>query len=233
MKRQLAWLVFLLAVPALGAEDLPLQLDADQGFYHRDGLKVWVGLVHNPDSFLREWRDPVVPGSPRVLTRTSFYRGDIVLPAILFQTDGLTADGRADIRYRMEFRRPDGTVYEKFEDKVVIDGIPPKGVGLFEEMMGLKIENDDPFGAYTLTVEVTDRVKNVTVTMPFTFTVTDPEVERLAVEAVESERDRAGEAAEMVGDRAGFPASGKSRVRSAVTADPTVDYPETPPVPDR
>lgn len=226
------WILFFAwAVPFSWAQDM--ELEADQGFYHRDGLKVWVGLVHNADSFLREWKDPVVPGSPRVRTSTTFHRGDIVLPAILFQTDAVKPDGRADIRYRMEFRRPDGSVYEIFEDKVVVDGIPPKAVGLFQEMMGLKIEDDDPYGVYSLKVEVTDRVKNVTFEMPFMFTVVDPEVEKLTLREVESQRARADEAAGLAADRAGFPASGKTRVRSAAQIDPEVDYPETPPVPER
>ncbi len=160
-----------------------LRLESDQAVYNKDGLILWVVLVDSPDSFLREWVNPVTPGSPRIQGRTSFHRGDIVLPAILFQTDGLTPEGKADIRYSFVFKRPDGSVYEEMKDKLVVDGTPPKGVGLFREMMGLKIEDSDPFGPYSLLVEVTDRIKGVTVTMPFVFTVTDPELEKQVLEA--------------------------------------------------
>lgn len=170
-------------IAAAEAATPALRLESDQAVYNKDGLILWVVLVDNPDSFLREWVNPATPGSPRIQGRTAFHRGDIVLPAILYQTDGLTPEGRADIRYSFIFKRPDGSIYEEMKDKVVVDGMPPKGVGLFREMMGLKIEDTDPIGPYSLLVEVTDRVKNVTVTMPFVFTVTDPEMEKQVLEA--------------------------------------------------
>lgn len=179
MRSLLVLLALIAVLPASYAEFDPaaLQLGPDQGIYRKDGLLVQVVLVNDPNSFLREWKNPANPGSPRVITRSAFHRGDIVLPVILYQTDGLNPDGKAEIRYRMVFKRPDGSIYEDMRDKVVVDGVPPRGVGLFQEMMGLKIEDNDPYGPYTLEVEITDRVKNVTVPMSFLFTVTDPEAE--------------------------------------------------------
>lgn len=182
----------LIAMPLIAAanDETPLtvdpavQLESDHATYEKDGLSLWVILADSPDSFLREWKSPSQPGAPRLRGRSAFHRGDIVLPAILYRTDGLTPEGKADIRYRFVFKRPDGSVYEEMNNKVVVDGVPPKGVGLFNELMGLRIEETDPFGPYTLLVEITDRVKNVTVSIPFIFTVTDPEAEKKALDQV-------------------------------------------------
>lgn len=163
--------LFLLtfSLPARGEEGL-LETP-DQSIYTKDGLFLKVALVDDPKSFLAEWAKPQ---TPVLKTRTSFHRGDIVFPAVMYSTNALTPEGRADIIYTLLFRRPDGSIYENPKDLTVVDGPPPKGVGLAKARAGLKIEDRDPFGDYVLKVTITDRIKDVTVEMLFTFSVTDP-----------------------------------------------------------
>jgi hypothetical protein len=134
-------------------------------------LYLKVALLDDPKAFLSEWRE----GAPPPLrTRTSFQRGDIVFPAVMYSTNALNAEGKADITYTLLFRRPDGSIYEHMQDLVVADGAPRKGISLCKARSALQIEEKDPFGDYTLKVTITDKIKNVTVEMLFTFSVVDP-----------------------------------------------------------
>jgi len=164
--------LFLLtfSLPARGEEGL-LETP-DQSIYTKDGLFLKVALVDDPKAFLAEWKKSGVP--PPVRTRTTYHRGDTIFPAVIYSTNALTSDGKADIIYTLLFRRPDGSIYENPKDLTVVDGLPPKGLGLCKAKAGLKIEDKDPFGEYTLKVTVTDRIKEVTVEMLFKFSVVDP-----------------------------------------------------------
>ncbi len=152
-----------------GLHELP-----DQSIYIKEGLYLKVALLDDPQAFLAEWNNPLRTQSPVIKTRTVFHRGEIIFPVVLYSTNGLTPEGTADITYTMLFRRPDGSIYERLEDRVVVNGIPPKGVGICKDKVGLKIEEKDPFGEYTLKVTITDKVKNVPVEMLFNFSVVDP-----------------------------------------------------------
>jgi len=162
----------LLTASSLRAED-GLVLKPDQAFYQKDGLFLRVVLVEDPKLFLNEWMKPSQAETPVVKTRNVFRRGDVVMPAIMYNTNGLRTDGTADISYTFEFRRPDGSLYEEILDKTVVNGIPPRGIGLFQDMSGLQIEENDPLGEYSIKVKITDHVKKDTVEIPFTFEVSD------------------------------------------------------------
>ncbi|MEI6278944.1 MAG: hypothetical protein WCQ16_06125 [Verrucomicrobiae bacterium] len=163
-----------LLVPLVSPGEEGLIEHADQSIYAKDGLFLKVALVEDPRAFLAEWSRPSRLQTPEIRTRTSFHRGDIVFPAVMYSTNALTPEGRADITYNLLFRRPDGSIYERLQDLTVVDGPPPKGLGLCKAKAGLKIEGNDPFGEYTLKVTITDKIKDVTVEMLFLFSVTDP-----------------------------------------------------------
>ncbi|MEI6492196.1 MAG: hypothetical protein WCO94_06585 [Verrucomicrobiota bacterium] len=151
-----------------------LHESADQGIYSKDGLFLKVALVDDPKTFLAEWMKPSNSFPPPIKTRTSFHRGDTVFPAVMYSTHTLNSEGKADITYSLLFRRPDGSIYERLQDLPVVDGPPPKGIGLCKAKAGLKIEDTDPFGEYTLKVTITDEIRDVTVEMLFKFSVVDP-----------------------------------------------------------
>jgi len=170
---------------ARGEEGL-LEL-ADQSVYVKDGLYLKVALLEKPREFLAEWKQS--GQLPAVETRTTFQRGDIVFPAVMYSTNAVDSEGRADITYTLLFRRPDGSIYEHMKDLTVIKGVPPKGVGLGQAQGGLKIEEGDPEGEYTLKVTVTDNLKNVTVEMLFHFQVAGAKGGTLVQEEPVSRRD--------------------------------------------
>lgn len=169
--------VFLLLAlcPAASRAEDGLIESPDQSVYSKDGLFLKAVLLDDPQAFLTEWMNPSRSGPPTIKTRTVFHRGDIVFPAIMYSTSALDTEGKARISYSLLFRRPDGSIYEHMEDKVVVDGVPPKGIGLCKARAGLKIEDNDPFGEYTLKVTITDKIKEVTVEMMFYFSVVDPD----------------------------------------------------------
>ncbi|MFZ4776443.1 MAG: hypothetical protein ACOYM3_13810 [Terrimicrobiaceae bacterium] len=152
-----------------GLHELP-----DQSIYVKDGLFLKVALLDNPQSFLAEWNNPLRAQAPTIKTRTVFHRGEVVFPVVLYSTNGLTPEGKAEITYSLLFRRPDGSIYENPQNLTVVNGVPAKGVGLCKDKAGLKIEENDPFGDYMLKVMITDKVKDVPVEMLFTFSVVDP-----------------------------------------------------------
>lgn len=170
---------------ARGEEGL-LEL-ADQSVYVKDGLYLKVALLENPQAFLAEWKQS--GQLPPVETRTTFQRGDIVFPAVMYSTNAVNSEGGADITYTLLFRRPDGSIYEHMKDLAVIKGVPAKGVGLCQAQGGLKIEEGDPEGEYTLKVTVTDNLKNVTVEMLFHFQVVGAEEGSLVREEPFFKRD--------------------------------------------
>lgn len=128
-----------------------------------------------PKEFLAEWAHRTGMQAPPIKTRTSFHRGEVVFPAVMYSTDARSPNGEAEITCTLLFRKPDGSIYEKLEDLKVVKGPPPEGVGLSEVRAGLKIEDTDPFGEYTLKVTITDKIKDVTVEMLFRFSVIDPD----------------------------------------------------------
>ena len=172
MHRLLLTLLLVCFSKAFCADDA-LLVQSDQAFYRKDGLFLWVALADSPESFLAEWNHPSNPQAPEIRRRTTFHRGEIVFPALMFATDGLTPEGDAMITYSLLFKKPDGSVYEDMQNLVAVLGPPTKGLGLAKAMAGIKLEDTDPLGPYSLTVKITDQVKNVSVEMPFVFLVAD------------------------------------------------------------
>ena len=181
---RLAVALFFLAFSLACRGEEGLLESADQSIYTKDGLFLKVALVDDPKAFLAEWKKSGSP--PPVRTRTTYHRGDTIFPAVMYSTNALDPDGKADIIYTLLFRRPDGSIYENPKDLTVVDGPPPKGIGLAKDRAGLKIEDKDPFGEYTLKVTITDKIKEVTVEMLFHFSVVDPNAKPPETPAPES-----------------------------------------------
>ena len=167
--------IFFLALCLVVRAEEGLHETADQSIYSKDGLFLKVALVDNPTEFLSGWKKAAGLQTPPIKTRTSFRRGETVFPAVLYFTRAVNSEGKADIVYSLLFRRPDGSIYENPQDLTVVDGTPPKEIRLSKAKAGLKIEDTDPFGEYTLKATITDRIKNVTVEMLFKFSVVDPD----------------------------------------------------------
>lgn len=150
-----------------GLRELP-----DQSIYAKDGLFLKVALLDDPKAFVSEWMSGRT--KPALRTKTVFHRGDVVFPAVMFSTKSLNPEGKAHIEYTLLFRRPDGSIYEHLQNLTVVNGPPSNEIALSKDRAGLKIEETDPFGDYTLKATITDKVKEVSVEMLFTFSVVDP-----------------------------------------------------------
>lgn len=188
MKRATLGILLLASSLAAPGEDGLRELP-DQSVYAKDGLYLKVALLDDPKEFLAEWARRTGMQSPPIKTRTSFRRGEVVFPAVMYSTNARNSDGEAEITCTLLFRKPDGSIYEKLEDLKVVKGRPPDGVGLSESKAGLKIEDADPFGEYTLKATITDRIKDVTVEMLFHFSVIDPDAKPPAKTLTESLSD--------------------------------------------
>jgi len=169
-----AWIALVFVFPLTARTEPGLAVQADQGVYFKDSLFLRVLLAEDPKSFLDQWSKAAKPGVEIFKTKTSFHRGDTVYPAVIFATSNISLDGFADLSYSVLIRRPDGSIYENLENLTVVKGIPPSGAALSEKKVGLKIEETDPFGEYTVKVTITDNLRQVPVEMLFKFTVIDP-----------------------------------------------------------
>ncbi|MBE2203646.1 MAG: hypothetical protein IAE94_04865 [Chthoniobacterales bacterium] len=172
MKPLLISMFFLCVLPFSRGEEGLRELP-DQSIYAKDGLFLKVALLDDPQGFISAWqRGGKRPG---LHTRTVFHRGEIVFPAVMYSTNARDSEGNAHIEYTLLFRRPDGSIYEHLQNLTAVKGTPSKEVALSQERAGLKIEEKDPFGEYTLKVTLADKVRDVTVEMLFTFSVVDPD----------------------------------------------------------
>lgn len=181
MNRLVPAILFLVFSPFSRGEEGLHELP-DQSVYVKEGLFLKVALLDDPQAFLAEWNHPLRAQAPALKTRTVFHRGDIVFPVVMYSTNGLTPEGKANISYSLLFRRPDGSIYENPQNLTVVNGVPAKGVGLCKDKAGLKIEENDPLGEYRLKATITDKVKDVQVEMLFTFAVVDPSANSAAPE---------------------------------------------------
>jgi len=162
-------MILLLSLPLSAMDGLSIQ--PDKAVYSKAGLLINVALVDDAYGFLEEWKKPSLPDTPVVKTRTKFHPGEIVFPAITYSTDALDAEGKANVVFDILFLRPDGSSYVDQKNKTVVNGIPPKGIGLVQDQIALKIEDRDPFGKYKIRIKVTDKNKKVSVEIPMEFDV--------------------------------------------------------------
>lgn len=181
MKTALAALLFVGLIPSLAASD-PATVSSDDGWkssrsvnavynYNKNGLLVQVGIVEDPQSFLKEWNNTPFDHVAVVKTReTPFHQGDVMFPAIMFATDALSTEGKANITADMLIRKPDGTVSES-KGIVVCQSKPSNGLTLQAQCAAFRIENSDPVGLYKVMMKVTDHLKGVVIEAPLQFEV--------------------------------------------------------------
>jgi hypothetical protein len=137
--------------------------------YDKNGLSIHIALVNDWEGTLKEWDKPS-DQLPIIKTCYEFKRGDLAVPFIMYGTDALK-DGKAKIIYSVKIIKPDGSLYSEHKNLKVIDGIPPQGFGRFQDVLGLKIENNDPLGKYSMEILVDDQFKKVKIKFRLIFKV--------------------------------------------------------------
>ena len=122
------------------------------------GAQLW---VINDEKFFEDWTKPETPHLP--ITKRA-HRNKVVFVIILFINPGVDEDVQADVVMDVKITGPDGSIYGDFKDVEVWQGsdkVPANHIQLAAGHLGLKIEDTDQLGQYTIEAVVKDRIKNV------------------------------------------------------------------------
>lgn len=119
-------------------------------------------VTDDPEGFFERWNQPPSQDyMPRMATVSSATRDDTVVAVVIFT--GCSANPNGDRESEVDFKVlfPDGSVYADLEGGELWTGKPaptPPTIQVSIANLGLKIENDDPFGIYRMEAVVRDKV---------------------------------------------------------------------------
>jgi len=138
-----------------------------------DGFSATLLLTDAPDAVLQSWSEPTGGVGAAVKTTETIERGAPIVAFVFFS--GCFPDEHGDCNASADFTilRPDGSVYEKFDDRDLWRGkpAPPRGtLRLSAEYVGVVIEPGDPLGTYEIRVDVHDRITGTTLPLRDVFT---------------------------------------------------------------
>jgi hypothetical protein len=139
--------------------------------YENDGLFLRIALISDWEKTINEWNNPSFDDTPKIETKDIYHHGELMIPFIVYCTNALDKEGKALITYDVKIIKPNGDIYVDIKDLIVIDGEPPSGFGMFQQPLGLKIENDDPNGNYLIEIMIFDHIKEIKVPFSLGFTV--------------------------------------------------------------
>ena len=123
--------------------------------------------------FFADWNNPETPNLT-MLKKNKAHRNVPLFSAILFVDPGVDSTGSMDVTYDIVIRKPDGSIYGEQKDFVGLKGkyvVPAHDLQLAQERMGIRIDNQDPAGTYTVEVTVHDHIKKVELPLKATFEV--------------------------------------------------------------
>jgi hypothetical protein len=126
------------------------------------GLTVMQIATTDPKKLLDNWGKE--GEDVRVESASVMRRGQPIATFILFSGCRQDAAGNCNLTVDFEVTGPTGAVYNRAKDvKVWVDrpAPPPKGIGLSEDGLGMRIEPQDPVGLYTVRATVFDHVSGV------------------------------------------------------------------------
>ncbi len=119
-------------------------------------------VTDDPDGFFERWNQPPSPDyKPELTTASSATRGDVIVAVVIFTGCVANADGNCESTVDFKVLYPDGSLYADLErgelwmDKPAT--VPPY-LQVSVANLGLKIEDDDPFGTYRIEAGVQDLV---------------------------------------------------------------------------
>ena len=119
-------------------------------------------VTDDPEGFFERWDHPPSPDyKPTLTTVSTVNRGDTVVAVVVFTGCAANADGNCQSEVDFTVLFPDGTVYEELKDGELWTDKPAPSVPRLQVSManlGLRIEDDDPFGTYRMIAVVRDNV---------------------------------------------------------------------------
>ena len=89
-------------------------------------------------------------------------------------------------------KKPDGSVYGDTIDANFWRNLPPPSIGQLQlavDYLGIAIEENDPFGTYTVEAKVIDQINDITITLHKSFQV-NPKNEKASNKRVQGTRHK-------------------------------------------
>jgi hypothetical protein len=123
-----------------------------------NGFSATLLLSDAPDEVLQTWTAPTTIDAA-VKTTDTIKRGTPIVAFVFFSGCLPDENGMCNASADFTILRPDGSVYESFNDRDLWRDkpAPPDGtLGLSAEYVGVVIEPDDPLGTYQVRVDVHD-----------------------------------------------------------------------------
>lgn len=129
-------------------------------------------LTDKPNDFFAAWEQPGA-GVPMSTTEVA-KRGDPIVGVVLFSGCTANATGVCETEVEFQVFRPDGSPYNAAEKTELWSGKPPPAEGQLQlsvGAIGVRIEQADPSGTYTVRARVVDIVSHAEVELTRTFSV--------------------------------------------------------------
>jgi len=155
---------FACVINASGSDKDSLKAIAD---YQNDGLQIIFALI-NDKGFFDEWRKPEMP---HIKSIDTYKRGEEAIPIIIFGTDGKDKNGNANLTYDIKIIKPDSTVYAEFKQLEIWKDVQQPVLHILKQPVVIHIEQNDPFGIYTIYATVYENNKNQKVNFVLRFQV--------------------------------------------------------------
>jgi len=137
-----------------------------------NGFGVQLLVIEDEEEFLKRWGKPTK--TVQANTTSTTYRGETISTPIIFIGCGIDKKGNCSVSTSFKLLKPDGSIYADINRAEVWDNKPAppnRTLGLSTDFLKIKIEQDDPFGVYTLKAIVTDKNKKITLSLTQKFTV--------------------------------------------------------------
>lgn len=116
---------------------------------------------------------------PYIKTVDTAYRGQVILVSPLYANFAIDDKGYAKVTFSIKYKKPDGKESIIANDIVAIDGkTMPKQIIKSVNALEYMIDDTDPLGVYTFTIESKDVIGNKTTKNVFTVNFTDYEYKK-------------------------------------------------------
>jgi len=148
-----------------------VKLDPGENTYEKDGLTIKIIIIESWDQAMAVMKSRQ-GNVEQIIPSKKFGLGSMVVPFILFSTDGIKND-KAKITYNIKTIKPDGSLDFERVNQIVVDGTPPPELGMYKQSVGCQLAKDDQLGKYTFEISVYDHIKKVEVEFELNFNVVE------------------------------------------------------------
>jgi hypothetical protein len=114
---------------------------------------------------------------PLISEVSVIHRGDTVMAFVIFFGCLEGQDGRCNVVVEYTIHDPEGSLYGRHSSALWVGKPSPSNgrLQLSEGNLGLKVEEDDPLGAYKITANISDRVSGNEILLYSDITVIESE----------------------------------------------------------